>query len=357
MTNLNATNHSLLNYTMTETQLQKVFARPLAELRAWARARDITDTSVRGIYDHYLPAKCCAGCGTPTNWGQDIRAYREFCSLACVSASKTIVARRRATCKTRYGVEDANHSPAIARKKLRTFRRNYGVDNPSQVESVKAKKTATMQANFGASHWTQNESAWASKGTPFTSAALEKAKQTCMKKYGVDNPWKDAGIQEKIQIAHRLKYGMNPGGIFNGYKRYVLTDKFGKRHIVMGYERHAIDYFSKLKSVVRLVSKATKLPRYRYKDKDGKQRTYHPDLMVHTTSTVHVIEVKSEWTLNLDLDRNIRKWRVATRSCLRNDRTFWVMVFAANGTYVRVKNPTCLQDLLDAEFPVSHPQR
>ncbi len=319
---------------MTETQLQKVFARPLAELRAWARARDITDTSVRGIYDHYLTAKCCAGCGTPTNWGQDIRAYREFCSLACVSASKDIVARRRATCKTRYGVEEANHAPAIARKKLRTFRRNYGVDNPSQVESVKAKKTATMQANFGASHWAKVVESHFDTNNPMKHKAIkDKIKATCMSKYGVDNPSKHADTKAKIKATHIERYGMpNVGHKPHMYSRKKFVDRFGVKHIVQGYEPQAIEWLQRKLSIVRIVSASAKLPQVKY-HLNGKSHVYHPDLVIYTESTRHLIEVKSEFTIRLDADRLQAKFDAAQKFMEKRNGNFWVIVITKTGVH------------------------
>lgn len=183
---------------------------------------------------------------------------------------------------------------------------------------------------------------------------LEKAKQTCIRKYGFDNPWKVPAIQERIQIAHLNKYGCNPGAVYNGWARKVHEDKFGKRHIVMGYEVHALKHFERKKSCHRLITGARNLPRYRYTDKDGAKHNYHPDLVVLGTHGQYVVEVKSDWTLNLDLAKNIRKFRVASKSCIRKGHTFLVMVFDPRSNQIfTAKNPTCLADLVDAGLPVS----
>lgn len=45
------------------------------------------------------------------------------------------------------------------------------------------------------------------------------------------------------------------------------------------------------------------LPRYRYTGADGKLHNYHPDMLVTVGDKRSVIEIKSEWTLNLDIDK------------------------------------------------------
>ena len=187
----------------------------------------------------------------------------------------------------------------MKRKIKSSVRKRFGVDNASQSDVVKAKKRETSMQRFGHEHWTKCPEHFALKGTPWDEKRLAKARATCLKLYGVDNPWKLESVQEQIRLKHFEKYGANPGAIYNGYARRVTVDRFGVRHIVQGYEDYAVRYFSKQKSVAKIVTKVRLLPRFRYTGVDKKLHNYHPDLKVVTNTTTHIIEVKSEWTLNL----------------------------------------------------------
>ena len=318
----------------------------------------------------------CVVCGGETKWAPNDHAWRKTCSVKC--AALECVPKREATSKARYGVCNPSQAEAVKRKRVKTFikrfgvdnprkaksvkrkikvavRERYGVDNASQSDEVKAKKRATSKQRFGHEHWTKCPEHFAQYGTPWDKERMAKARATCLKLYGVDNPWKLESVQEQIRLKHFEKYGANPGAVYNGYARRVVVDRFGVRHIVQGYEDYAVKYFSKQKNVTRIVTKVRQLPRFRYTGTDKKLHNYHPDLKVVTNSTTHIIEVKSEWTLNMDLDKNIRKFRVASRSCLRKGFNFWVFVFRA-GKILKVRNPKTVQDLEDAGLPVRRPQ-
>ncbi len=317
----------------------------------------------------------CEVCGKSTKWAPNDHAWRKTCSVKC--AAIECVPKRESTSNARYGVNNPSQAESVKRKRVKTFikrfgvdnprkaksvkrkivhtvRERYGVDNASQSEAVKAKKRETSIKRFGHEHWTKSPKHFAQMGQPWDEKRLAKARATCLRLYGVDNPWKLESVQEQIRLKHFEKYGANPGAVFNGYARRIIEDRFGVRHIVQGYEDFAVQYFSKQKSVVKIVTQTRQLPRFRYTGIDKKLHNYHPDLKVVTSSTMHIIEVKSEWTLNMDLDKNIRKFRVASRSCLRKGFNFWVFVFH-RGKVLKVKNPKTVQDLEDAGLPVRRP--
>lgn len=294
----------------------------------------------------------CPVCGKVTKWGRN--CYWEFCSKRCVTQSKDVVQRRRATNLARYGVEEANLAEVIKKKKVKTFLQNYGVANPSQADSVKIRKENTSLHKFGVTHWTKDGAMWKEKGLPWNAKTLAKARKTYKERTGYDNPFNNPEVRSRIKQTCELKYGAsNPGNMFNGAKRYVVTDSFGTRHRVQGYERYAVAYFSTVKNVKRIVTKAKNIPRVPYTGLQSQKRQYYPDLMIHTEANTHIVEVKSCWTLALGFDNNMKKWKAASLYCEKRGWLFWVMVFFEDGTFVKVKSPKSILDLKKAGIPLN----
>ena len=262
---------------------------------------------------------------------------------------------RKKTFLRKFGVDNPWKATSVKKKIRKTLKEKYGVTNPSKSMEIQAKKIRTFKLNYGKEHWTMNKKAFKLKGSPFTPETIEKGKRTCLKRYGFENVFSSPLIQEKIAFTNLERFGVeNPGGLAEvSFKRKIATDHLGKRHVLLGCEPLALKVFSKMKSVIRIDSKAVDVPRYRYKGLDGKMHTYHPDFLVYTKNNQHIVEVKSEWTLIMDIDKNLKKWRVATLSCLRKGQTFWVFVFHA-GKLIRAKNPKTMHDLVAAGFPLTH---
>jgi hypothetical protein len=71
-------------------------------------------------------------------------------------------------------------------------------------------------------------------------------------------------------------------------------------------------------------------------------------MLISTSSKQHLVEVKSLYTLNLDLDMNIKKFAAATQYCADNNLTFWVFCYVGRTGLIKVKNPTKVKDLKQA---------
>lgn len=315
----------------------------------------------------------CKVCGGPTTFSAVTQTWTLYCSPKCVASG--CVEAREATCLERYGVPNPSQVKDFQQKRedtimdrfgvanifelksvqrniKRTMKKKYGVANASQSEEVKAKKIATFVEHYGKEHWTKAES-MKHKLRPFTKANLEKARKTMQDRYGVTNPFELQRVQEELWLHKTEKYEGLPESEWPTYIHKVVVDKRGTRHCVQGYEDRAIEYIDNASWVVRICSKWSEIPRYRYKF-GGTQHNYYPDLVVFSESNEHVVEVKSEFTLNINLDRNIAKFKVATRSCLRKGNTFWVFCYCKDGKLRKAKNPASIRDLEKAGFPVSH---
>jgi len=88
-----------------------------------------------------------------------------------------------------------NNSENIINKRKQTCLEKYGVDNPNKNKEVRDKIEQTCLENYGTR-------------TPFTNEKIiKKIKNTNIKKYGVDNPTKNNEIKEKIKQINIEKYG------------------------------------------------------------------------------------------------------------------------------------------------------
>jgi len=202
-----------LDYNMTPTALQAHFKRPLRELREWAKSKNIEDTSLEGIWNHFIGVNVCV-CGTKTKWDYGRKSYREFCSTACQHKSVDVVARRRATCLERFGTEDANNAPSVKAKKRSIFLERYGVDNPSKAKVVKDKKKQTFLKNWGTEHWTQAASSTFDYKNPMIGTKAEatkgKIRNTCLQRYGVDNISKTDGFKAFMREENKRRAKEGP---------------------------------------------------------------------------------------------------------------------------------------------------
>lgn len=260
--------------------------------------------------------------------------------------------KRTNTIRKLYGVDNAFQSKDIKKKIKKTNLKKYGVDNPSKSKVIMKRKEETYLENFGEKHWTKNKKKFADSGLAFTKKTLAKSRATCIERYGVPYNLQREGMHEQISKNVMKKYGVvNAGCLPNGFRRKKVTDKFGKTHTVQGYEVRAIKYFEDIPQIKRLETKSRALPRYRYKH-EGKIHNYYPDLMVFSKTKTHVIEVKSSWTLKVALEKNISKFKVATKRCIQNDMTFWLFYYPDKGKLIRVKNPNSIDCLRRAGIPV-----
>lgn len=287
----------------------------------------------------------CIHCGGSVFWNPTTNAYSDFCSTGCMNSSPITVERRRKTNMERFGMEDPNKHPDIARKKVRTFRRVYGVDNPSQADSVKTKKQRTFTDNYGETHWAKTKAArkeFSTNNPMHSKKVRKKLRATCLEKYGVENPATLPATVAKIRKTCLRRYGVENGGLLLKYKRKRIKDKNGVIHMVQGYEPQAIRWLNSVSMVSTITTERTKLPKIKYGN-----RTYYPDILVSTNKGERLIEVKGSWPLRCCLDTNVAKFRAANAYMKKRGGQFWLFYFTDSGKLVRIKNPTTRRQLLE----------
>lgn len=106
--------------------------------------------------------------------------------------SKTVEKRKKTTIE-RFGVENPSQSEIVKERKRETFLRNYGVDNIFKLEGFPEMVCEIMMQRYGKKRLINCESLRIarSKFTPEKYAAIDtKRKNTCLDRYGVDDPSK-----------------------------------------------------------------------------------------------------------------------------------------------------------------------
>jgi hypothetical protein len=188
----------------------------------------------------------------------------------------------------KYGVENyatsnefKSRKNEIDLKQKQTFLEKYGTAHPMQSEKCKNKSTNTFFANYGVSHATK---------IPET---VEKKKKTMKEKYGVEHYLQDPSNYEKVV---KTMYAS---------KEYIW--KTGEVSLVQGNEPIVLRELEEKGYTYDMVcTGATEMPQLWYEFENSTHR-YFPDIYIPTENLL--IEVKSPWTVSLDVDKNQAKFK------------------------------------------------
>jgi hypothetical protein len=237
----------------------------------------------------------------------DVRAKVEATSMErygvpCAFQTEEVKTKIAQTIQAKYGVLKVGHSKEVRERItntcLETFgatcifgsklhrdqiKQNncdkYGTEFPSQLKEVKAKTAAT----------------WEAKSEADVEEITTSRRKTCQERYGVDNPTQDPIIFGRQQARMRKKI----------YKIRLA----GTEVSLSGYEPRAIQYLltqEHLQEDDLAVKHSQGLPHIPYTFK-GKVSVYHPDIYVKSQN--RIIEVKSSYTYEADLEKNLAKSR------------------------------------------------
>lgn len=269
---------------------------------------------------------CCKKCNNVKVRRTNLEKYGVVCNSQLESNKKMvkekwenktedekilILNNRKETCLEKYGVDCYTKTDEYKIKSIETCLERYGVENPSYCEIVKEKRVKTKLENFGfinnsqTNEWKERISEiWKNRTKEELDKILENRKNTCNLKYGVDHytqtdEWREKTINSCIdkygytshnqcQIIHdkQQKSGLKS-------KKYNNTDLYYRGT----YELDFLEkYYDKLK--------IEKLESIQYFLND-KSHYYHPDFYLPEYNLI--IEVKSSYTYNYELDKNLSK--------------------------------------------------
>jgi hypothetical protein len=109
----------------------------------------------------------------------------------CLNCGKILKSMRHKYCSSKCSTS----SKEVQEKFKQTCIEKYGADNPWKSEKIKEKIKKTCLEKYGVENSFQAEE------------VQEKYKQTCIEKYGVDNPNKNEEIRGKFKQTYIEKYG------------------------------------------------------------------------------------------------------------------------------------------------------
>lgn len=160
-----------------------------------------------------------------------LQGYSKNCSIYCMTHSTAVSAKRKRTCKNKYGTEFAISAKQTREKAEQTCKERYGaknvfdknstifehkfdriskevgkkITNISQIKNVAEKAKQTKIARYGNIGYDieklkRNNRKKYGVDFIFQYEPFKKhLKQIFMQKYGVDNPWKANSIQKRIR--------------------------------------------------------------------------------------------------------------------------------------------------------------
>lgn len=265
--------------------------------------------------DDYPVCKTCGG-SLNLDFIGVISGYRtHYCSKVCLSKNKEVREKTKLTNLERYGVENPNQSDTVRAKTKRTNLEKYGVENPAQNDDVQLRITKTMKGKYGASRVLQ------------TQKGREQFEQTMIDTYGthnanyneelnqrrIDTMHHRYGVTSSLQLMDKRDAGMlGKYGVINPMHNPISVERnqkikskqviiCGVSMTLMGYEDVAVRELSLTFPTEHIIWKRSLIPKIVYQ-LGNKHKRYYPDLWLPTINTL--IEVKSTWTWNKDIEQN-----------------------------------------------------
>ncbi len=232
--------------------------------------------------------------------------------------SKEIQQKSKQTNLKNLGVENPFQSKEIQEKIKQTHLKIYGVENPFQSEEIKKKSKQTNLKIYGAEYHNQ------------TKSGKEKIKQANIKNHGVANVFQSKEIKDKIKTHFLDTYGVeHPQQVPEFFEKnqksslklkpYILPS--GKEIKIQGYENHALDKLLQTYQEEDLTVGASLVPKIIYTHRE-KSKRYYPDIYILKDNLI--IEVKSTYTMNKELDKNLAK----RKACIEQGYDFKLWIFA-----------------------------
>lgn len=213
--------------------------------------------------------------------------------------------KSKETLKERYGVDHNFKIDGIQDKIKETFNEKYDVNRPSQNEEIKKKGIDTCNLLYGGN-------------SPMNNIEIqEKSKSTMLKNHGVEYTLQSEELRLKMQTTTLEKHGYayyaqspDKRDSFrtdkSKYKTYIIN---GINYHLQGYEDYVlIEHILKIYSFDDILIKNvdiranTGLITY---NSNKKEHVYFPDFYIKTEHKI--IEVKSKYTFNYEIDKNILK--------------------------------------------------
>lgn len=186
------------------------------------------------------------------------------------------------------GVSHPSQSEQVKQKKFETCLEHFGTKNYAQSDVVKSKIRETNQTRYGVACVFSSpiirqkiEDTILMRTPVQLLETLQKRRKTCLDKYGVDNPMKNAIVAD--HMCKRTKQ----------IKIYTLPS--GKDIIFQGYENKVLDVLVTFLHENDIITQRSLVPEVWYSMDDGQYHRYFVDIYIPSLNIL--VEVKSTWTL------------------------------------------------------------
>lgn len=231
-----------------------------------------------------------------------LKEFRDKASATCMEnynvafgfCRPEVYKKIRETCLFRYDVEYPLQNPIILSRVRETCKKNWGTDYPFQSKKFWKYWGDRLEKEYGVRFYTQ------------TKKFKEQFKETCIERFGVEHPMKNYEVFKKcMKSCFQLKdYKFDSGKIMSvmGYEDSALN-------ILLGKSKTQFDDFKTYTEEDIIIEPEN--PSICYEDEKGVFRTYYPDIFVREGDKLKVIEVKSVFTFNKQLKKNICKFKEA----------------------------------------------
>ena len=271
---------------------------------------------------------------------RDIAYYGGAYCKECTKKNKANKIKK--TCMELYGVDNPSYLEDIKKKKENTYMKHYG-DHPKRIKEVQDKYVQTCLERYGCINSAQTDNVKNkikdtfdkkyNGHTMFNQDIKNKVKDTCFKKYGghpmcnetIKNKIKEAcfkkyggypiqtqEVRNKIIITNLNKYGCHPSQTPEimdkimkssmSYKKYEMPS--GDIRHTQGYEPFALNILLKEYNEKQIKTERNDMPNITYTF-NNKTKRYFPDIYIPDKNLI--IEVKSEWIYNKQLELNRAK--------------------------------------------------
>jgi hypothetical protein len=276
---------------------------------------------------------CCKKCNNVKVRKTNLERYGVVCNSQLESnkkmvtdkwMSKTddeiseIIDNRRETNNIKYGVDHYTQTDESKERFIQTCLDRYGITNPSYSEDVKKKRVNTKLEKFGYVNNSQTKEwkdliteIWKNRSDDEINSILERSRNTCNIKYGVNNYAQTDDFKEKSKKTLMSRYGvehpMHSDIIFSKQQESAFKTKTHQLSNLKYQGTYELDFIEKYYNSV-VIEKANPI---QYKLNEN-IHYYHPDFYLPEYNLI--IEVKSSYTYELDLCKNLAKREYSIKS-------------------------------------------
>ena len=140
--------------------------------------------------------------------------YKATCCAKCAAQDKDRAEKIKNTCIEKYGCENPYQNVAVKEKCKQTKLKHFGVDHQLKCNNIKNKIENTKLKKYGSKTYNNRDAAkqtclerYGCENPHQTDYVKEKCKQTCIEKYGVEFAIQNPEIYNKLKSTNFHKYG------------------------------------------------------------------------------------------------------------------------------------------------------